>query len=206
MVMKDIEMKYANFHPLTRAVARFLDDAALEAGGLDPDALHRLPDDFDLDQSPIGWFVVQGALTREVPHAKFALFDLEGKAVMQWQDRLAFLYLDADPAALLALPGDFDINQSTDGWYVIDGALSRVAPPAPPPLPPTDAQVLAQRDALLAEATLRIAPLQDAVDLDEATVEEAALLRKWKKYRVDLSRIEQQAGFPAAVQWPAMPA
>lgn len=76
-------------------------------------------------------------------------------------------------------------------------------PPAQPPV--TAEQVLATRDSLLALATLRIAPLQDAVDLDEATPEEVAQLKAWKQYRVKLSRIEQTAGFPASVEWPSAP-
>ncbi|MGJ7611291.1 MULTISPECIES: tail fiber assembly protein [unclassified Variovorax] len=81
-------------------------------------------------------------------------------------------------------------------------------PPPPPPLPPppTQTEVLAQRDALLRLATLRIAPLQDAVDLDEATAPEIALLKAWKQFRVSLSRVELQAGFPGAVIWPQAPA
>ena len=65
---------------------------------------------------------------------------------------------------------------------------------------------LAQRDNLLAMATEKIAPLQDAVDLDMATDEEVAELKEWKKYRVQLNRIEQQAGFPDSVVWPIFPA
>lgn len=79
-----------------------------------------------------------------------------------------------------------------------------VAYTAPPPVP-TAAEVLAQRDALLTGAALRIAPLQDAVDLDDATTAEVALLKAWKQYRVALNRIEQQAGFPAMVEWPKAP-
>lgn len=81
-----------------------------------------------------------------------------------------------------------------------------VAPPAPPVPPITAAQVLARRDGLLADAALRIAPLQDAVDLDEATAAEIAALQAWKQYRVALNRIDQQTGFPAAVDWPQVPA
>ena len=47
-----------------------------------------------------------------------------------------------------------------------------------------------QRDSLLALAAIRIAPLQDAVDLDDASDEEVALLKKWKQYRVALNRID----------------
>ncbi|KKB22881.1 tail fiber assembly protein, partial [Escherichia coli] len=35
-----------------------------------------------------------------------------------------------------------------------------------------------------------IAPLQDAVDLDIATEEEASLLAAWKTYRVLLNRVD----------------
>lgn len=90
------------------------------------------------------------------------------------------------------------------GYVYADGVFSPPQPYVPPP--PTAAEVLAQRDMRLAEATLRIAPLQDAVDLDEATPAETALLKQWKQYRVALSRIEQQAGFPATVIWPTAPA
>lgn len=86
-----------------------------------------------------------------------------------------------------------------------DGRLAWVPIPAPTP-EALIATALAERDALLRTATLRIAPLQDAVDIDEATAEETALLKKWKKYRVDLSRIEQQAAYPTDINWPEMPA
>lgn len=84
-----------------------------------------------------------------------------------------------------------------------DGQPEAVDPPPPPP--PTAAQVLQTRDLLLAEATVRIAPLQDAVDIEEATAAEVALLKKWKQYRVALSRVELQVGFPAGVDWPVAP-
>lgn len=63
-----------------------------------------------------------------------------------------------------------------------------------------------RRDMLLREAATRIAPLQDAVDLGIATEHEAEQLHLWKLYRVQLSRIEQQEGFPLAVDWPSTPA
>ncbi|PTQ68131.1 tail fiber assembly protein [Pseudomonas sp. GV071] len=64
----------------------------------------------------------------------------------------------------------------------------------------------ATRDGRLSYATTRIAPLQDAVDLDEATTTEVEQLRLWKLYRVQLNRIEQQVGFPAQIDWPVAPA
>ena len=55
--------------------------------------------------------------------------------------------------------------------------------------------------------------LQDATNLDMATDEELARLPRaaseltaWKRYRVLLSRVEAQAGFPDAIEWPEKPA
>lgn len=67
------------------------------------------------------------------------------------------------------------------------------------------ARTLGVRDGLLYEAGLRIAPLQDAVDLNRATDEEEAALLQWKGYRIELNRIEDQGGFPSDIQWPAPP-
>lgn len=66
--------------------------------------------------------------------------------------------------------------------------------------------VLQRRDELLQVAAVRIAPLQDAQDLATATAAESAQLLAWKQYRVDLSRIEQQSGFPTVLEWPEVPA
>lgn len=51
-----------------------------------------------------------------------------------------------------------------------------------------------------------IAPLQDAVDLEEATEAEAAKLKAWKKYRIALIRVPDQPGYPDTIDWPAPPA
>lgn len=68
------------------------------------------------------------------------------------------------------------------------------------------AEALERRDGLLRVAALRIAPLQDAVDLGSASEEESASLLLWKQYRVDLGRIAAQDGFPESVVWPESPA
>ncbi|MFJ7792900.1 tail fiber assembly protein [Pseudomonas sp. NPDC096950] len=75
--------------------------------------------------------------------------------------------------------------------------------------PPTTEEVIArveaQRDGLLREATLRIDPLQDAVDVEDATAQDIAILKKWKQYRVALNRIQDQSGYPDAITWPVEP-
>jgi len=64
------------------------------------------------------------------------------------------------------------------------------------------AEIAAQRGA----ADSAIAPLQDAVDLDDATEAEATALKAWKKYRVALNRLPDQPGYPTDIDWPAPPA
>ncbi|WP_447650961.1 tail fiber assembly protein [Pseudomonas abietaniphila] len=89
-----------------------------------------------------------------------------------------------------------------DTW---DGA-SFISAPAPPPAPLTSEQILIRnqsiKDSLLATATAAIAPLQDAVDLDEATADETALLKKWKQFRVAVNRVDMTPESPA---WPEQP-
>lgn len=64
------------------------------------------------------------------------------------------------------------------------------------------AQAKQQKAALLAEATSMIAPLQDAVDMGIATTEDEVALLDWKRYRVELSRVDV-AKHP--VTWPVSP-
>lgn len=66
-------------------------------------------------------------------------------------------------------------------------------------------QALAARDALLVEATMRIAPLQDAVDLGDASPAEELELEAWRRYRITLNRIQQLQGFPKSIEWPRSP-
>ncbi|WP_410732484.1 tail fiber assembly protein [Citrobacter freundii] len=64
-------------------------------------------------------------------------------------------------------------------------------------------QATQQKESLLALAASKIAPLQDAVDLDIATEAEAALLLAWKKYRVLLNRINPDDA--PDISWPEVP-
>ena len=64
-------------------------------------------------------------------------------------------------------------------------------------------QATQQKESLLAMAASKIAPLQDAVDLDIATEAEAALLLAWKKYRVLVNRVDTNQ--TAVINWPDRP-
>lgn len=104
-----------------------------------------------------------------------------------WTDPDGYITIQTDVASI--------------GWGYMDGVFvaPTVAPPAPEDILRTNT---ATRDSLLSQASQAIAPLQDAVDLDDATPAEAALLKKWKQYRVAVNRIDLVLLAPA---WPSAP-
>ncbi len=89
--------------------------------------------------------------------------------------------------------------QSDDNGYPI-----AVEPPSPTPEEWAEIN-LGRCSIFMNEAALKIAPLQDAVDLNIATEDEKQRLKAWKLYRIKLNRIEQQAGFPTQIDWPKPP-
>ncbi|WP_223554917.1 tail fiber assembly protein [Pseudomonas sp. BF-R-01] len=136
----------------------------------------------------------------------------------------AHAYLDAPP-----LPGENEaVIRKGDVWAVVDdfrgtsyytdgpqryviedlGVCVPVGATAEPP-PPTSAELASaafgKRDSFLFTAGLRIAPLQDAVDLGDATAADADKLRLWKQYRVAVNRITDQPSFPQNIDWPPQP-
>lgn len=135
---------------------------------------------------------------------KQAAFDSNGVVI-------AFYDTEDSPA-----PGDaLVVDISDELWAALLAAQSTGKrlirgedgmPVAADPLPPTTDEILtvntADRDRRLAVATLAIAPLQDAVDLDIATSDETATLKLWKQYRVAVNRADLTQ-WP--VQWPASP-
>lgn len=82
-------------------------------------------------------------------------------------------------------------------------------PPDPLPVPETADQLMAritgEIDSILTSAALRIAPLQDAVDLGDASDKDIADLKSWKQYRVEISRLPSRDGFPDIITWPTAP-
>lgn len=65
------------------------------------------------------------------------------------------------------------------------------------------AEVTATKQALRAHADSAIVPLQYAVDLDDASSEETALLKKWKQYVVALNRLDLSTA--PDITWPKIP-
>ena len=120
---------------------------------------------------------------------------------------VAISYNDAVLAVSVAKDGEpADLSHSITLHVAVDD-LPPLVIPAPPPPPAIDPEEFAHSESarLRSIADYAIAPLQDAVDVDEATDADVASLKAWKKYRVALSRVPEQSGYPNAIEWPVLP-
>ncbi|NMZ00142.1 tail fiber assembly protein [Pseudomonas proteolytica] len=68
------------------------------------------------------------------------------------------------------------------------------------------AEAVDEYNRLRKAADFTIAPLQDAADLGAATQSELHSLSAWKMYRIALSRVQTQQGYPQSIEWPVAPA
>ena len=153
-------------------------------------------------QPPPGWIKAEGAA---IPHDAYAAL-MAGKlerftSAGEWEciDDVRGTWYDADGQRVHIDDLDADVfgltreappdptSMLVDGAWVPDPAKVAAAAKAA-----ADAAVAAG----MAEANLKIAVLQDAVDLELATPEEAAALKSWRRYRVLLSRLQADAKYP----------
>lgn len=153
-------------------------------------------------QPPPGWIKAEGAA---IPHDAYAAL-MAGKlerftSAGEWEciDDVRGVWYDTDgqPVEVSAL--DADVSQLTreappDATYKLVNGKWEQCPDkvAAAKKADMDAEVAAG----MAEANLKIAVLQDAVDLDMATPEEEAALKNWRRYRVLLSRAQSDAKYP----------
>ncbi|WP_311202325.1 tail fiber assembly protein [Morganella morganii] len=103
------------------------------------------------------------------------------------------------------MPMNIDVwmEDVPDGWLPISKDEAVNITDLPPTKEQQTEQAGYQKQALIAEATTTVDTLQDAVDLDMATTEEAALLTAWKKYRVLLNRVDISTA--PDIDWPQKP-
>ena len=103
---------------------------------------------------------------------------------------------------------EYDDNNIAGIGYIYDGKLFSRPPLTDEEQAVVDQQnaesVIAMKQILMDEASLKISILQDAVDLDMATDAEAAALPLWKTYRVLLNRVDTSTA--PDINWPEMPA
>lgn len=95
---------------------------------------------------------------------------------------------------ITTLPEQPDVN-----YRYIDGVFTAPVTDAESAVMIASSRLAAETD----EANRTIAPLQDAVDISIATDEEITRLAEWKRYRVELSRIDTSKA--PDITWPVRP-
>jgi hypothetical protein len=120
---------------------------------------------------------------------------------------VAISYNDAVLAVSIAKEGEpADLVHSITLHVAVEALPPQEMPQSPPPAVEPLEAAQTEITRLRSAADYAIAPLQDAVDVDEATDAELSVLKAWKKYRVALNRVADQADYPQAIQWPVVPA
>jgi hypothetical protein len=97
------------------------------------------------------------------------------------------LFMDSPNHGKMIVPGD-------------DGYPALVTMPGQSHEEQSMANNSAERDSRLSLAAIRIAPLQDAVDLGKASKQDSDLLLAWKTYRIDVNRTDLKNP-----SWPSVP-
>ncbi|QJI29893.1 phage tail protein [Pseudomonas sp. ADAK18] len=120
---------------------------------------------------------------------------------------VAISYNDAVLAVSIDKDGEpADLAHSITLHVAVEALPPQKMPQSPPPAVDPLEVAQAEITRLRAAADYAIAPLQDAVDVDEATDADLAALKSWKKYRVALNRVPEQPDYPLAIEWPEVPA
>ncbi|MGJ0639420.1 tail fiber assembly protein [Xenorhabdus bovienii] len=94
------------------------------------------------------------------------------------------------------------------GYFMVPAPTGSHPPMKWEPVPPPSKSSLIERaefqkQHLMNEARGKIAPLQDAVDLDIATDAEKSALTEWRQYRVRLNRVDCSTA--PDIPWPEQP-
>jgi hypothetical protein len=148
------------------------------------------------DESGLDWYESQAGFSEET--LKF-VYDSNGIIISFDYDVSKLWPVGHSVAEISAseVPAGLDIS----GGWVFDGKVitTRVYSSAE-----YVSQAEAERESSMALAAAAIAPLQDAVDIGDATDEERASLQGWKKYRVALNRLDLTAA--PDIEWPEIPA
>ncbi|MCQ9426667.1 tail fiber assembly protein [Pseudomonas sp. LJDD11] len=137
--------------------------------------------------------------------AKRVLYSLQTFRVLEWQDTDKMNYgAPGWGMAVAVIPESDWLRQNTLQWY-FNGSLTDMEPTIAPPVI-TPEEILFRngvtRRRLMSEAQISITPLQYAVDLEMETDDEAAQLLRWKRYVVEVNRIDLTLPDP---DWPTLP-
>lgn len=126
------------------------------------------------------------------------LLDLRERLVFRKDNGLSFYWTEFGPLpdhlTVTPRPNEYYIWKD-DGW-VLDADAEGAGQAA---------QADIERDNRLRTVVIRVAPLQYAYELGEAASEQLTALQAWKRYALNLARIDLQPGYPAIIEWPIAP-
>lgn len=183
---------------MTRAAINILGDGSI----IDITSLGR--NDITVEHPGPGRYLVHGTLGMCPPPEGwgYVINQMDAGATV------AIHYADGVLAVSVGKDGEpADLLHSITLHVSVEDLPPVVLPPMPEPTPADPLlDIQEELSSRRAAADYAITPLQDAVDIDEATEDEVAALKAWKKYRVLLSRVPEQSGYPGAIDWPAPPA
>ncbi|AMP13392.1 caudovirales tail fiber assembly family protein [Collimonas pratensis] len=139
------------------------------------------------------------------PVDPFAYSDIKDivRVAAGYQCAVKFLHRD-DYLAYLACPDDVEAH----GRAIHAECEARAADGVPDYFPSDDEFLTVAQERMSGElrrANSEVTKYQDRVDVDDASDADIGLLLAWKKYRVALNRIPDQAGYPHVITWPVTP-
>ena len=178
-----------------------------------PDTLEYIGNGF-ADPSPLEegkWLIPAFAYTDALPEQCTGYAIVRNQLLEAWElveDNRGTVYLTAngearDHLTLGPLPAELTRVPYPGPFHIWNG--SQWVADAEAQYDKALAEAIALCDRKLTEAAVRILPLEDAADIGEASEEEQAALLAWKRYRIDLSRVSQQPGYPLSFKWPTSP-
>ncbi|EDA8444084.1 tail fiber assembly protein [Salmonella enterica subsp. enterica serovar Bakau] len=143
----------------------------------------------------------------DIPASHIAIFDAETQTWSLHEDHRGEMVYDTTTGnqVYISAPGPLPENVTSvspgDEYQKWDGKAKAWVKDEVAEKAAQLRQAEETKNRLLQIASEKIAPLQDAVDLDIATDDEKAQLDEWKKYRVLVNRVDT-----SNPDWPAQPA
>lgn len=140
--------------------------------------------------SGYAWTFINGAWVKREDHRGETVYVKATRAALQVTTLGSLL----DTVTTLAPTSDYDVWNATSGAWEEDTAAKLAAE--------TEAAEV-EKGTLLATATQQIEIWSDAVDQDDATDTDSLMLAAWKKYRVQLNKVDTSD--PENITWPDVP-
>lgn len=144
--------------------------------------LYELHGTFGMVPPPYGW----GVVTNPVDKLSTLVSYTEGVLRLDVRDE------EGEPVAI----------PSMVTLHIVIADAPQIEMPANPSAGAKASAELARLRGVAGEVIQRA---EDLIDIGESNPDIERQILEWKRYRVALSRIEDQSGYPDSVEWPGMP-